>query len=148
MKNLIKLNNFNKSYITDRYISWPGQALSYKIGELKIRELRKLAENELGSAFDIREFHAQVLNTGGIPLAILEQKIGVAVSTFCFPNGDFSEEAHNLVCQHYDAAVTTMRGINTADKLSPHSLLRIGVHNDISDTPLKFKARLSNFGLR
>ncbi|WP_218352568.1 polysaccharide deacetylase family protein [Alteromonas lipotrueiana] len=80
--------------------------------------------------------------------SILEQKTGVAVSTFCFPNGDFSEEAHNLVCQHYDAAVTTMRGINTADNLSPHSLLRIGVHNDISDTPLKFKAKLSNFGLR
>ncbi|QPG06413.1 polysaccharide deacetylase family protein [Salinimonas marina] len=77
---------------------------------------------------------------------ILEQKTGTKVTTFCFPNGDFSKEAHQLVSQHYDAAVTTMRGINTLKNLSPHSLLRIGVHNDISDTPLKFKAKLSNFG--
>jgi uncharacterized protein (DUF885 family) len=59
----------------DRYISWPGQALSYKIGELKIRELRKLAENELGSAFDIREFHEQILEKGTLTLPLLESRI-------------------------------------------------------------------------
>ena len=59
----------------ERYIAIPSQALSYKVGALKIQELRARAEKALGDDFDIREFHAQVLNTGGIPLAILEQKI-------------------------------------------------------------------------
>jgi len=56
----------------DRYITWPAQALSYKIGELKIRELRALAETELADAFDIREFHDQILANGSLPLATLE----------------------------------------------------------------------------
>src|SRR5210317_388273 len=59
----------------DRYISWPGQALSYKIGELKIRELRALAEKELGSQVDIREFHEQVLEKGTVTLPLLECRI-------------------------------------------------------------------------
>ena len=59
----------------DRYISWPGQALSYKIGELKIRELRKLAEKKLGSKFDIREFHEKILEKGTLTLPILESRI-------------------------------------------------------------------------
>ena len=60
---------------TDRYIAWPGQACSYKMGQLKIEELRRKAENELGDKFDIRYFHDEVLCDGGITLPILENKI-------------------------------------------------------------------------
>jgi uncharacterized protein (DUF885 family) len=59
----------------ERYIAIPSQALAYKVGALTIQRLRKKAEAELGPKFDIREFHAQVLMTGALPLAILEQKI-------------------------------------------------------------------------
>ncbi|WP_373604826.1 DUF885 domain-containing protein [Maribacter sp. 4U21] len=60
---------------TDRYIAWPGQVISYKIGELKIRELRKKAEAELGSKFDIRQFHEIILEQGTVTLPILERRI-------------------------------------------------------------------------
>lgn len=60
---------------TDRYISWPGQALSYKIGELKIRELRKKAEQELGDKFNIRDFHEVILEQGTVTLSILENRV-------------------------------------------------------------------------
>lgn len=59
----------------DRYISWPGQAVSYKIGEIKIRELRKKAEQELGSKFDIRIFHEILLEEGTVTLSILENRV-------------------------------------------------------------------------
>jgi len=59
----------------DRYISWPGQAVSYKIGELKIRELRKKAEKELGANFDIRDFHEVILSQGTLTLAIMEKLV-------------------------------------------------------------------------
>ncbi|GAB4473783.1 MAG: DUF885 family protein [Erythrobacter tepidarius] len=59
----------------DRYIAIPSQALAYKIGALKIQELRKRAETRLGRRFDIKAFHEQVLGTGGLPLTILEEKI-------------------------------------------------------------------------
>ncbi|HEV2568482.1 MAG TPA: DUF885 domain-containing protein [Sphingomonas sp.] len=59
----------------NRYISWPGQALGYKMGELKIRELRTRAEQELGPKFDLRRFHDAVLGQGAVPLDVLEMQI-------------------------------------------------------------------------
>jgi uncharacterized protein (DUF885 family) len=64
----------------DRYISWPGQALSYKIGELTIKRLRKKAESSLGDNFDLREFHDQVLKNGSMPLTMLEKVIDDYIS--------------------------------------------------------------------
>jgi len=65
----------------DRYISWPGQALGYKMGEIKIRELRQKAEEEMGDQFDIREFHDVVLRNGSIPLNILAKQVQNYIET-------------------------------------------------------------------
>jgi uncharacterized protein (DUF885 family) len=59
---------------TDRYIAWPAQALSYKLGQLKIRELRERAKKELGAKFDIRAFHDEILDGGALPLDMLEAR--------------------------------------------------------------------------
>jgi len=65
----------------ERYMANPGQALSYKIGQLKIRELRAKAEASLGSKFEIAAFHNQVLETGCVPLALLEEKIDTWIAS-------------------------------------------------------------------
>ena len=78
IKYMLDHSNMGRTDVTaevERYIAIPGQALAYKIGALTIQRLRKKAEAELGPKFDIRDFHAQVLMTGALPLTILERKI-------------------------------------------------------------------------
>ena len=60
---------------TDRYIAMPGQALAYKLGQLKILELRGRAQQELGAQYDIRAFHDEILNGGALPLDVLETRV-------------------------------------------------------------------------
>jgi len=64
----------------DRYIARPGQALAYKLGELKIKELRRRAERELGSRFDIRDFHDAVLRNGTLPLDLLDTQVTASIA--------------------------------------------------------------------
>jgi uncharacterized protein (DUF885 family) len=73
----MRKNDVNEPLIqseTDRYIAWPAQACSYKLGQLKILELRERARKELGHKFDIRTFHDEILSGGGLPLDMLDAR--------------------------------------------------------------------------
>ena len=90
---MLENSSQNKGPITtevDRYIVWPGQALSYKIGEMKIMELRRMAEKKLGQDFDIRQFHDIILNSGAVPLDILQENVRnwLATKTHCEADND------------------------------------------------------------
>lgn len=80
MMNNTALSKHEVNTETDRYIAWPGQAISYKIGELKIRELRKKAEDVLGDKFSIRDFHEIILEQGTVTLPILEQRVSAYIN--------------------------------------------------------------------
>jgi uncharacterized protein (DUF885 family) len=71
----VATTEYNATSEVDRYISWPGQALAYKVGELKIQELRHRAEKELGPKFDIRGFHDAILLQGPLPLTVMESQV-------------------------------------------------------------------------
>ena len=66
----------------DRYINWPGQALAYKIGQLKILELKNTSKLKLGDEYDVREFHHQILKNGALPLYMVEQNINNWISSY------------------------------------------------------------------
>ncbi|WP_031570359.1 DUF885 domain-containing protein [Rheinheimera texasensis] len=74
------LSMHNVTTEVDRYISWPAQALSYKLGELTIKRLRQKAEKALGDKFNVREFHDAVLSNGSVPLSVLEQQIDLYIA--------------------------------------------------------------------
>jgi uncharacterized protein (DUF885 family) len=69
------LDETNIQSEVDRYIAWPAQALGYKMGQLKILELRDKAKTTLGSRFDIKAFHDQMLDSGALPMDVLEQRV-------------------------------------------------------------------------
>ncbi len=69
------LDETNIQSEVDRYIAWPAQALGYKMGQLKILELRDKAKTALGAKFDIKAFHDEVLDSGALPLDVLEKRV-------------------------------------------------------------------------
>ncbi|WP_106638676.1 DUF885 domain-containing protein [Allosphingosinicella vermicomposti] len=90
MKDNTALTEANIDAEVNRYISWPGQALGYKVGELKIRELRARAERVLGAQFDLKRFHDAVLANGSVPLSVLEAEIDRWIAAYSGVSGPVS----------------------------------------------------------
>jgi uncharacterized protein (DUF885 family) len=84
MKKILKFIKYSLTLVVaeiERYIFWPGQACSYKVGMLKILELREKAQTEMGDDLDIRDFHSAVLDNGEPPLFILEELVNKMIKT-------------------------------------------------------------------
>jgi uncharacterized protein (DUF885 family) len=75
------LDETNIQSEVDRYIAWPAQALGYKMGQLKILELRERAKTQLGPKFDLKAFHDEILDSGALPLDILEKQVDDWIAT-------------------------------------------------------------------
>jgi peptidoglycan/xylan/chitin deacetylase (PgdA/CDA1 family) len=90
---------------------------------------------------DVKQMHYEIENSK----KILEQGLSAPVNLFCFPNGDYNQAALHLVQNTYKAAVTTKRGINDANTCAVHELTRIGIHEEVSNSPRLFGARLSGW---
>lgn len=117
----------------------------------QLREMRESGLIEIGShtcthrrltdSLPVEELEYEIVRSK----SILEQGLQSFVNLFCFPNGDYNEVALSLVKQHYQAAVTTRRGINDTDSLGLHELTRIGLHDEVSRSRSLFRARLSGW---
>ena len=68
------MDEINVQRETDRYIAWPGQALGYKIGQLELLDIRRRAQDRLGAQFDIKKFHDMVVDSGALPLDVLDKR--------------------------------------------------------------------------
>ena len=95
---------------TDRYIAWPAQALSYKVGQLKIVQLRSYAKEQLGSQFDIRQFHDVVLGSGALPLDTLEKQVKAWVAKQKSPAASGATNAGTINGEVSDAVIDAVSG--------------------------------------
>jgi peptidoglycan/xylan/chitin deacetylase (PgdA/CDA1 family) len=130
-------------------MSWPELLQMQRSGWVEIGS-HTCTHRRLTSALDETQLRYEIQHSQ----SLLQERLGCAVNLFCFPNGDYSPAALRLVEESYQAAVTTNRGIvqikpgmaqegKTGQKL--HELTRIGLHNDVSSTPVAFGARLSTW---
>lgn len=112
----------------DRYITWPGQAVAYKIGELKIRELKKHAKERLGEFFDIRDFHMVILSNGAVPLHILEEEVLYWVENH---NRNRSIQEYNEDCECSTEPMAKIRCKRSHAFRSGSSLLHVQINDSL-----------------